>query len=77
VSDWSELWNELGPGERLRAEHAVTQELDDLLEAGFVVYAGTRPQVLDGGVCPTMSWRLVVILILRAEDDEATKAAVT
>ena len=75
VSDWSELWIELGLGERLRAEQTLTQELDDLLDAGFVVYAGTRPQVLEGGVGPPMGWRLVVILIRRAEDDETTKAA--
>jgi hypothetical protein len=66
VSDWSDLWAELGPGERLRAEHKVTQELDELLEAGFVVYAGTRPQVIEGGVGPPMGWRLVVLLIVRA-----------
>ena len=70
VFDWSELWSELGPGDRLRAEHHVTQELDELLEAGFVVYAGVRLQVLEGGVGSPIRWRLVVVVVFRSEASE-------
>lgn len=75
VSDWADLWDELGPGERLRAEHEVTQELDELLEAGFIVYAGVRSQVLEGGAGPPTSWNLLVIRIVRAEDAEMSEAS--
>jgi hypothetical protein len=70
VSDWSELWNGLGPGERLRAEYELTQDLDDLLEKGFLVYAGVRRQVLEGGMGPPANWWLVIIVVVRSGDGE-------
>lgn len=69
IADWSDLWGELGPGERLRAEHEITKELDDLLAAGFVVYVGMRPQVLEGAISRALSWRLAVLLIARSHED--------
>lgn len=69
VADWSDLWGELGPGERLRAEHEITEELDDLLAAGFVIYVGRRPQVLEGGIDGALSWRLAVLTVVRIQEE--------
>jgi hypothetical protein len=82
VADWSELWGQLGHGERLRAEHDVTQELDDLLAAGFLVYVGARPQILEGGIGAAVSWRLAVLLVARSDEGaenlpSGTETAVT
>jgi hypothetical protein len=70
IFDWSELWDEIGPGERVRVEHGITGDLDELLEAGFVVYAGTRPQVLEGGIGGRASWNLAVVIVFRVDDGE-------
>jgi hypothetical protein len=69
VTDWSDIWSEIGPGGRLRAEYGITQQLDELRAAGFVVYAGVRPQILEGGVGEPMRWRLAVIGVYRAGDE--------
>lgn len=69
VADWSDLWDELGPGERLRAEHSITEAVDDLLAAGFVVYVGVCPQVLQGGIHTAQSWRLAVLSIVRTHQE--------
>jgi hypothetical protein len=74
VVDWSDLWGELGPAERLRAEHETTQELDDLLAAGFVVYVGIRSQVVEGGTDPPRGWALAVLAIRRSDEEADTPA---
>jgi hypothetical protein len=72
VFDWSELWDELEPGARLPAEYELTQQLDELLENGFLVYAGVRPQVLEGGAYSPTGWRVVVVVVLRVDDPSIT-----
>jgi hypothetical protein len=61
--------SEIGPGGRLRAEHDITEQLDELRAAGFVVYVGRRPQFLEGGAGEQMRWQLVVIAVYRTGDE--------
>jgi hypothetical protein len=45
LHDWSELWDEVEPGDRVKASFQLGQHLDELQRAGSVVYIGVRESV--------------------------------
>lgn len=47
--DWTNIWDDIGPAGQVDAEFSLTEELRELRAAGFVVYAGTKDSVMEGG----------------------------
>lgn len=74
VSDWAEIWNEIGHGGRLEAEFELSDQLRALLAAGFVVYSGERELVVEGGHGAPARWRNAVISIYRIDDPAIRKS---
>jgi hypothetical protein len=70
MTDWMDLWSELGPAQQLSGERDTGRSLDQLRDAGFVVDAGIRAQVLEGGVGPPSRWKTAVLVIRRSDDDD-------
>lgn len=75
LSDWAEIWSELGHGARLEAEFALSEQLRELREAGFVVYAGDRQLTLEGGHGAPAGWRNAVISVYRFDDPAIRSSA--
>ena len=71
LNDWMDIWGDLGPADRLRAELSVSRGLDALQAAGFVVHVGTRDQVLEGGIGPPSRWSTAVLVVHRSRDAQA------
>ena len=50
VKDWADLGADLEPIEKLRAGKALTDEIQELRQAGFRVFGARERQQLRGGV---------------------------
>ncbi len=74
TSDCIDIWGDIGPGGRIEAAFSMSEDITRLREAGFVVYAGTRHHVVEGGVKAPAPWPVAYIVIYRS-DDEAIKAS--
>jgi hypothetical protein len=68
IHDWLDIWNEIGPGEQVKVEFDVSQQIGQLRQAGLVVYAGLREKVLEGGTARPVPWREAVVSFHRADD---------
>lgn len=68
IHDWSEIWDEVGPGEQVRIAFDLSKEIQDLKTAGFSLFAGRRARVLESGEVLPLKWREAIILIRRTSD---------
>jgi hypothetical protein len=68
LHDWSEIWGEVEPGDRVKAKFQMGERLDELRQAGFVVYVGVREKVLEGGIGGPIAWPEAVLSIHRSDD---------
>lgn len=76
VFEYCELWEEIGPGQRVTAGYEVTLQLDELRDSGLVVYAGIESGVIEGGMLEQSSpWQTSVIQIRRADDPEILRTS--
>ena len=69
VTDYNDIWNDIGPNGRIQAEFSMTEEITRLREAGLVVYAATRNHILEGGVGAPSPWPVAYIAIYRSDDE--------
>ena len=69
MTDWMDIWSSLdGPAEQLRAERDFARSLRELHDAGLVVDAGIRHQLLEGGIGgPPSRWKTAVFVVSHAE----------
>lgn len=74
IGDCRDIWNELGPARQISEEFSLTEEISRLRAAGFVVYAGTKNHVVEGGTLPPAPWP-TAYLVLHRSDDEAVRVA--
>lgn len=74
VSDCIDIWNDIGPSGRIDAEFSISEDIVQLCDAGLVVYAGKRNQILEGGVGVPNPWP-VAYMSIRRSNDEAVKAS--
>ena len=42
--------------------------LEEVQSGGFVLFEGTRQQILEGGIGPPETWRTGVLVVERARD---------
>lgn len=76
TSDYIDIWDDIGPSERIEAEFWLSGEITRLREAGLIVYAAARNHVLEGGVGAPTPWPVAYIDIRRS-DDETIKTGAT
>lgn len=76
VSDCIDMWNDLEPSGRIRAAFSISEDIVRLRDAGLVVYASMRNQVIKGGTQAPAPWP-VAYIIIRRSDDESIKASPT
>ncbi len=65
ITDYMDLWSDLGSGDKIRAELDFRRSLDELRNAGLIVLGGTREQILEGGVGSPLRWRTGVLGVRR------------
>ncbi len=75
VQDWNDLLDDIEVGGRVRAEFDLTEAIGELLEAGFVVYAGRVERTLDcdGERSP---WPCSFVSVVRLENARRQEPAV-
>src|SRR6266496_4703054 len=76
ATDWRDIWDEIEPSGRIRAEFSMSKEISRLREAGLMVYAGAKNHVIEGGVKAPEPWPIACIVIYRS-DDKSIKASPT
>jgi hypothetical protein len=74
TSDYADIWDDIGPGERIQTEFSLSEDIARLREAGLVVYAGAKKHVIEGGIQAPAPWRVTYIVIYRG-DDESIQAS--
>jgi hypothetical protein len=75
VEDWSMIWDELGAGEQVEPAFQITEDIQELLAAGFVVYCGRREMIIEGGVGAPAAWQVCVLHLFRVDDPQIRKPA--
>ena len=68
IHDWRDIWDDVGPGEQVRIKFELNGLVDALLEAGLVVYIGSKEKVLEGGIGRPVPWREALLHIYRVDD---------
>lgn len=68
AADYRDFWDDIGPSERLEAEFAISEELTRLRDAGLVVYAGVKNQIIESGRQAPAPWPVAYIAIRRMND---------
>ena len=76
VSDLINIWSDLEPSGLIQAVLSISEDIARLREAGLVVYAGVRNQVIEGGAQAPAPWP-VAYIVIRRSDDESIKANAT
>lgn len=70
VSDWLDLADELEAGDRVRAAFGLNRSLEEVEQAGFMVFGGREVQRIEGGVGAPSDWPLAIIRVVRASNPE-------
>jgi hypothetical protein len=69
VRDWSDIWNDIEPGEHVRTEYRLSEAVRELESAGWTVYAARRAGKRQvAGVVG--DWRWFVLAVLRGEPEK-------
>ncbi len=73
VIDWSELSAEIEPLEKVRACKSISDDLENLHNNDFLVFASTEEQSLEGGVGTRSSWNDLHLIVTRNNDPRIVK----
>jgi hypothetical protein len=76
TTNYTDIWADIEPSRRIKAEFSLSEEITWLREAGLVVYAGVKQHVIEGGVKAPELWP-VAYIVIRRSDDESIKAGTT
>ncbi len=69
LHDWGDVWEEIGPGERVRTAHEYTNRIKELEEKGLWVFAGKSKRYYALGDKST-SLEIFVVYVLKATNPE-------
>lgn len=67
AQDWGELFDGLESGERVRAKHSLSRDLQEIEDNGFWVFGAAVPRRLRFGD-ETSTWRIAVLRVLRSDN---------
>jgi hypothetical protein len=78
LQEYGEIGDDLEQSGRVKASFELGKMATLLAEAGWIVYGGKIPQILEGGVNPPSNWVIATVRVKRlqnvlAEIDEAEK----
>ncbi len=66
ISDYRDIWSELEPGDRVKAEYRITALLRQLEQAGFWVFGAREVQYTVGGVGGPSPWPVAIMKVVRS-----------
>lgn len=69
LHDWGDIWEEIGPGERVRTAHEYTNRIKELEEKGLWVFAGKSKRYYAVGDKST-SLEIFVVYVLKVTNPE-------
>jgi hypothetical protein len=67
VADWGDIYDDIGPGEQVRAGFTMTEQIGELLMAGLAVYIGEYPSTLQVDAM-TEAFPTAVVQLVRVPD---------
>jgi hypothetical protein len=73
VFDYSEMWSDYEPGERIRAEHELGRALAELREQGWRLFGARGKGSLRGQDGSATPWSTAYLRVVRADSDEIVK----
>lgn len=68
LHDYGEIGDDLQSGDRVKARYELSLALNELAEAGFLVYGGRARHTLTGGVGPPMPWFVATLRVKRLDN---------
>jgi hypothetical protein len=68
LTDWVDILDGVEPIERMRVAKSLDERLHDLQARGFLVFAATEDQRIEGGVGGTSTFRVLHLSVRRASD---------
>lgn len=73
AQDYGDLSGDLEAGDRVKAAFEMSARLEELEQAGFLVFGGREIRRLEGGVGTPSLFPVAILLVLRASDPEIIK----
>lgn len=74
IKDWADLVSELEPGDRIKAEYKISELLEELQSAGFLIFIAREIQILDGSPDGPVDWPVAHIRAIRPENVVASNS---
>lgn len=75
IKDWADLVSGLDPGESIKAEYRISEHLEELETAGFLVFIALEIQILDGAPDGPVDWPVAHIRAIRPENVVASTSS--
>lgn len=76
AQDWGDISADLEAGDRVKAAHRLTSLVDELKEAGLLVFGAREVRRLEGGEGPPQPFIVVILRVVRATSLEIIKVPV-
>jgi hypothetical protein len=73
VHDYSEFWNDIEPGDRVKATFGLSERIRELENAGFWVFGTRETRRIEGGMVPPSPWPIAILRVVRADSPEVTR----
>jgi hypothetical protein len=68
--EWGEMWADLEPAAQVNASFQLSQALQELEQAGFLVFGSREVQFLEGGDQETaVPWPVAILWVLRKDNE--------
>lgn len=68
IKDWNDLYDDLEPIQQMRAAKEITDEIANLHDNGFLVFAAIEKQRIEGGKSMPSDWHMLHLSVVRQKD---------
>lgn len=68
IRDYMDIWNDIEPIEQVRASMEIGDSVKELAASGFLIFAASEVQRLEGGIHGPSNWNVLHLTIVRATD---------
>jgi hypothetical protein len=75
VQDWVDVWEDVGPGEHVKASFGLSERLRELENAGFWVFGARETRRIEGGVGQPSPWPIAILRVVRSDGADITRLA--
>jgi len=73
LSDWADMWNDIGPKDRIKAAYEYTEKIRELEEMGLWIFAGQNVRKLQGANTEVFKMTLGYVSVLRSDNPRIVK----